>query len=179
MKEYSKWEKEIRSWNTWEWLKPQLHLARPSFKLTWKKFTGKKERNEKWWKEKTVVLLQLNRALIKDDGIDMHAATKRRQMQAFKIMFRWYFSRKSECVNTFCWLFCNNILFLSGRLKQVFSCLRLTASSYFDPCNGLLSGPGSLRLCKYVSVKCLCKVLRLFNWLRITSATLYYILIST
>ena len=46
---------------------------------------------------KTVVLLRLNKALIKDDGIERHAATK----QAFKIMFRWYFSTKVECIKTF------------------------------------------------------------------------------
>ena len=41
--------------------------------------------------------MRLNRALIKDDGIEMHAATK----QTFKIMFRWCFSTKLERVSTF------------------------------------------------------------------------------
>ena len=87
-----------------------------------------------------VALVRLNRALIKDDGIEMHTATKR----AFKIMVTWYFSRKVECVSSF-WSAFFVAIFLSGRLKQVFSQLRPTAGSYFDPCGGLLFGPGNLR----------------------------------
>ena len=108
-----------------------------------------------------VVLLRLNRALIKDGGIEMHAATK----QAF--MFRWYFSTKVRCLYFLAGFFVT--IFLSGRPKKVFSRPWPTAGSYFDPCNGLLFGPGNLRLTffisnyKYVSVKCLCKVLCLFS----------------
>ena len=58
-----------------------------------------------------VVLLRLNRALIKDDGIEMHTATK----QAFKIMFRWYFSTKVEYLLLSGRLFVNNISFWTAK----------------------------------------------------------------
>ena len=48
-----------------------------------------------------VVLLRFNRALIKDDSTEMHAATK----QAFKIMFRWYFSTKYVRIKCLCMVF--------------------------------------------------------------------------
>ena len=119
--------------------------------------------------------MRLSKALIKYVGIEMHAATK----QAFKIMFRWYFSIKVECVSTF-WstFFCNSIYF--WMCKTSFQLASADSWQLFRPLKWTFVWPGNLRLTfflfsnyKYFSVKYLCTLLGLFSSLRITSAILW------